>query len=248
MSHLQGCPTMLPPDPYKPEDTWNFMEQFSDINIYGVLLIGDFKHPLSKMVSERFDALHILTGNKILLLVFDPPGNFSDLFKNYWEEKLNGKFDDIWAKWQSGIKPEAAYLYGGLFNPEVDPSQFPCLVLFTDLEKLENQQVVVVPLPNWNSDDLFKLFKNYIIRSMIKSCRIPEDKRLAYLQRTLNSRMARIGIHFNHLEDNCIEYIKKHPTQIVVATAGFMSALASGNVLPLGVTAIAFLDTIRGKK
>jgi hypothetical protein len=44
------------------------------------------------------------------------------------------------------------------------------------------------------------------------------------------------------------EPINENLGKVVVATAGLLSALATGNVLPLGGPAIAFLDLIRGNK
>ncbi|AKB24775.1 hypothetical protein MSMTP_1306 [Methanosarcina sp. MTP4] len=218
-----------------------------NINVYGLLLTRDFKHPLSKMVSERWYDLHNLTGSNFLLIAFNPPTEWRDDFKKYWTEKLGEEFEIFWEEWKSGFMPGGAVQYGDLFEPEIKISQYPCLILFTDPNNLECQKVVVRSLPDWDVDSLYYLLSGMI--ESIKECgKKPEEKRLECLQSSLTSPTAKFLDHYKHVKMQALDYMKKHPSQILLTTANFIFAFSSANILSLGETATILLDVIKKMK
>lgn len=233
------------------EDILDLLEKIPDVAIYGVLLTRDIKHPLVKMLrkSERWYDFHKLTGPKFLLIVFEPPGEWRESFKNYWKDKFGEDFEKIWDEWQTGVEREGAADYAKLFKPEVKVDDFPCMVLFTDLKHLDGKQVVMCKIPKWDTESLYKLLSG-MIQSIVDCCEQPDEKRLECLQSSLTSPTAKAKAYYKYGEKQALDYLvylKENPVSIVATTAAFALALANANVLPIGAAAVAILQVLKNK-
>ena len=226
------------------EDILNILKKIPAMDIYGVLLTKDFKHPLVQMLRDRWYPLHELTGPKFLLIVFKPPDEWRDDFKNYWKGKLGEDFEKIWDEWQTGFKGKGVFNYAKLFKPEVKVEDYPCMVLFTDLEHLNEQQVVMCKLPEWDPDSLYELFSG-MIQLITKCCEQPTEERLECLQSSLTSYTAKTKAYSKYKGKKVRDYFKKKPVSIVVTTATFALAFANPNVLPIGAAAVAILQALK---
>lgn len=224
-----------------PEATLEQIKKFKDITVYGFLLNPDPKHPLEKVLKEHWAEIHHLTGEKVMIVATGAPAEYSDALKEYWKAKLGDDFEKTWAEWKKKPDAGAAYEYLDMFEPHLEPSQLPCLVLFTDPDKRE---ALVRPLPSWDADDLFQLLKN--IFTVVRDCAEEEDEaeRLERL-RSLTSKSAAILTHLEHIKDEAVAYIEKNPTKVVTTVISFALALASGNVIALGPAAVTILKAIK---
>jgi hypothetical protein len=70
-----------------PDDTAERVRGYS-AKVDGLLLIDNKNHPLTKLVRQRWDVLHHLTGQDFLLVISQPPATWSDAFRDYWKAKL----------------------------------------------------------------------------------------------------------------------------------------------------------------
>lgn len=231
---------------YGPEgrdSTLDLIKKVPDIDIYGFLLTRDVKHPLSTMISERWYELHDITGPNFLLLAFNPPYEWKGFFKKHWKGTLGDEFEDVWEEWQNGVAPAAAINYCNLFEPEIKLSQFPCLVLFTDLDDLKEQQAVIRSLPDWDADSLYDFFCGMV--ESIKGCsKQPKEIRLECLRNSLTSPKAKISAHYKHTKAKAMEFMKKNPSKIVGLTVNFISGLGGVNIMPINIK----IDMSRIKK
>ncbi|MGA3402502.1 MAG: hypothetical protein ABSC95_25100 [Acetobacteraceae bacterium] len=214
-----------------------------NVAVYGFLLSADPKHPLSKVVSERWSQLHHLTGDKILLVAFDPPKEWAAGIEDYWKQQLGASFKSVWRDWQQGrgVEPGVAYQYLDLFSEPIQPESLPCLVFFTDLT---NRQAVVRSIPNWDEDSLFK-FLVAQLEAVRACCDTPAPDRLECLRTSLTSPTAIAGTYLGHLATQITDYVRQNPAKVVVASLGLVIALGTGNVLPLGATAITALTAVK---
>ncbi len=226
----------------KVEDTLKLFEKSSNVNIYGFFLNPDSKHPLAKVLENRWSELHYLTGEKVMLAATEAPKEWSDNLKAYWEANKGVNFEDFVKKYIGG-EPDAgiAFQYIDIFNPPIAASQLPCLVLFNDIE----DKAVVRTLPNWKEDNLYDLV-NLLLR-ITRKCAEETDreKRLKELENLLTSPGAIILDNGKNAGIEVMDYCRQDPAKILGAGLGIALALATGNVLPLTSTMIEMLKTIK---
>lgn len=232
---------IMEPTGSDPQATLEQIKKFKDVTVYGFLLNPDPKHPLEKVLKERWAEIHHLTGEKVMIVATGAPAAYSDDLKEYWKAKLGDDFEKVWAEWKKAPDAGVAYDYLDIFEPRLEPSQLPCLVLFTNADKRE---ALVRSLPSWDADDLFQLLKN--IFSVVRECAelVDEAERLERL-RSLTSTSAVILDHLDHIKDEAAEYIEKNPTKVVTTAISFVLALASGHVIALGSAAVTILKAIK---
>jgi len=221
-------------------DLNNLFKKVDGVSVYGLLLTTDTKHPLSKVVSERWYELHNLTGPKFLLVAFHPPLEWLETYRDYWKKELGDDFENIWDRWNCSYEPGVAYRYLDFFEPKLKLSEFPCLVLFTSVEDLEKQKVVVRSLPEWDTDSLYQLLIG-MTESILECCDKPIDERMECLRSSLTSPTARSLIYYKHFKNISLDYMKKNPAKVIGLTAGFILSLANSSILPIGATAVAIL-------
>ena len=232
----------------KPDKALLPLKEIHDIKIYGFLLTKDDKHPVSEMISKRFSHLHNLSGPNFLLLGFNPPSELSGHFKAYWEERFGEKkFKQIWDAWQKGVMPAESVNYCDLFKPKIKISQLPCLVLFTDLDNLEEQEVVVRSLPDWDTDSLYD-FLSLIIELVRDCCEQPKEKRVKCLRDELTSPKAQMLANYRHIREKTLDFIKENPSYILLAPVCFLLAFANVQMISLSAGAILFLKYIKEVK
>jgi hypothetical protein len=142
-----------------------------------------------------------------------------------------------------GEKPDAgvAFQYIDIFKPPINPSQLPCLVLFTTLE----DKAVVRSLPDWEESSLYELIE--VLSGMTRQCaeETDKEKRLQNLQNLLSSPGAIILDNGKHVANEMIDYCRKQPAQVLNTTIGITLALTTGNVFALSPTAIDLLKAIK---
>ena len=227
-------------------DTLDILGKIPDVAIYGVLLTRDIKHPLVQMLTERWYDFHQLTGPNFLLIVFEPPDEWRKNFKNYWKGKLGEDFKKVLDEWQTGVEREGAVDYAKLFNPEMKVDDFPCMVLFTDSKDIDEQQIVIRKIPNWDTDSLYELLSG-MIQSIVDCCEQPTEKRLECLKSSLTSPTAKTKAYYKYGEKRALVYLNKNPASIVATTAAFALAFANANVLPIGAAAVAIFQVLKNK-
>ena len=224
-----------------PQDTLELIKRFPDVAVYGLLLTQDPKHPISQMLRDRWSRLHHLTGSRFLLVVFQPPSDWSENIKDFWKEQLGEDFEKTWQYWQKGLDSGIAYDYLDLFESPIKPSQLPCLVLFTDPVK---RNAVIVSIPNWDVDSLYRFFTGMV--EAIKECyKLQPDKRLECIRSSLASPNAKILSQLDHMKDMTAEYLKQNPAQTIITTVSFVLALATANVLPLSLSIVSILKVVK---
>jgi len=230
------------------EDILGLLEKIPDVSIYGVLLTRNIKHPLVQMLreDERWYDFHELAGRKFLLIVFEPPGEWRERFKNYWKGKLGEDFEKIWDEWQTGVERGGAVEYAKLFKPEVKVDDFPCMVLFTDLKHLDEQQVVMRKIPKWDTESLYELLSG-MIQSIVDCCEQPAEQRLECLRSSLTSPTAKAKAYYKYGGKKAIDYLEKNPATIVATTGVFALALANASLLPIGAAAATILQILKNK-
>lgn len=228
------------------EDILELLSKIPDVSIYGVLLTRNIKHPLVQMLRERWYDFHKLTGPKFLLIVFEPPDEWRESFKNYWKGKLGEDIEKVWDECQTRVEREGAVDYAKLFKPKVKVDDFPCMVLFTDLKHLDEQQVVMRKIPKWDTESLYELFSG-MIQSIVDCCEQPAEKRLECLKSSLTSPTAKAKTYYKYGGKKSLNYLKKNPATIVATTATFALTLANASVLPIGAAAVAILQILKNK-
>jgi len=215
---------------------------------YGMLLLGDPRHPMAELVRERWSEINNLTGDRFILFAFERPAEWTQSYLRFWREKLGDDFRRTWKQWQEAEEPGAAYAYLSLFNPPLKPAQMPCLVLFTDARKRE---VVVRPIPDWDKDSLFKLIAG-ISAAVEESAGHPEAERLEWLRRELTSPGARFLAGAGHVGAQALAYFKKNPAVVAATVVSVVLGLSGAGLIAVPATGIALLkvlkDTLPGGK
>src|ERR1035438_8597254 len=87
-SLTNGTRTMVPAMPLvEGEDnvTLELMKQFSEVTAFGMLLLGDPKHPMAEVVRERWSEISNLTGNRFILFAFERPAEWTKSYLRYWQ-------------------------------------------------------------------------------------------------------------------------------------------------------------------
>jgi hypothetical protein len=227
---------------HEKQATLELLKRFPDVAVYGLLLNSDLRHPLVQVVKEHWSEIHHLTGSNIFLVAFQPPAEWSGSLENFWKQKLGDSFKKMWKDWQTPLDPGVAFDYLDLFeSPEVKPSQLPCLVLFTNLQK---RDAVVRSLPNWDADSLYRLLLG-MLEDVRECTEQPADLRLECLRDSLTSPRARALDCLGHIRDRAIDYLKKHPAEVVVTTISIVMALGTAQVLPLSAGVIGVLTVAK---
>ncbi len=222
-----------------------------DVNVYGMLLLGDPNHPLAKAVTDNWYDIDKLTGKKFLLVAFQPPPKFTDSYKDYWKAALGDSFEKTWAVWQKEYEPGMAYDYLSLFDPKLKPSQLPCLALFTDPE---SRRAVIRTIPRWDTASLYKLLAGmfWTVRECSEREDIGPEERLELLREALTSPGTVVRDYSAYFSEQAIKYLKEHPVEVASAACNVTLAILTANILPLSPTIISLLkvvkDTFFGKK
>lgn len=218
------------------------LRRFTGVTIYGFLLNPDPKHPLAQVMRERWSELHYLSGGKVMLVATEVPAQWTKSLEEYWKEKLGEDFEPTWQEWRKSPDAGIAFQYMDLFDPPLDQSQLPCLVLFTNPEK---PQAVVRSIPAWDGGSLYQLLRNLL--GNIRQCaELPDEtKRMECLEKSLASTGSLILSNLEYAKDKVSDYIGRHPVQVVTTTISFVLALATGNVLALSPNAVTILKAIK---
>jgi len=208
---------------------------------YGMLLLGDPKHPMAELVRERWSEISNLTGDRFALFTFEHPAEWTQSYLRYWQNKLGDDFERTRKQWQDAEEPGAAYGYLNLFTPTLKPTQLPCLVLFTDAKKRE---VVLRPIPNWDKDSLFQLLVG-ISATVQEAAEQPKTERLEWLRNELTTPSALFLSKAGHIGFLAKDYFMKHPALVTSTTLSVVLGLSGAGLLTLPTTVIAVLNIIK---
>jgi hypothetical protein len=224
-----------------PSEMPDMLAKFSETPVFAFLLNSDPKHPIAEVVRNNWSQIHHLTGEKIFLVAFDPPPQWSKSIKLSWQKVLGKEFRATWAIWQH--KPDAgeAFRYLGFFDPPLNPSQLPCLVFFTNLK---TRKALVRSLPNWDSESLYRLLTSLLERALACAARPPKH-RFHALEKALTSPQAIAISHASHAGQKVWAFLKKDPVFSVTVTLSFILALSTQNLLALSPAAVAALRDIK---
>lgn len=225
------------------QGTTKLLDKFPDVAVYGLLLLADPEHPLGEVLRTRWSELHHLTGDRILLVAFDTPEEWTPAIKEFWQEQLGGSFRKVWSDWKKGrgTEPGAAFNYLDLFSDKIKASDLPCLALFT---KPDSKEAVIRSIPNWDTDSLYRFLVSQI-EAIQDCCSSPDDDRLECLRGSLTSLGVRAKASLGHYVEKALDYVKQHPVQVASASISVVVALATANVLPLTGTGLAVLKTLK---
>lgn len=221
--------------------TLALMEKFPEVTAYGMLLLGDPKHPMATLVRERWSEINNLTGDRFVLFVFERPGEWTQGYLRYWQHKLGDDFERTWKQWQEQEEPGAAYGYLDLFKPALQATQLPCLVLFTDAKKRE---VVLRPIPDWDQDRLFQLLVA-ISATVQAAAEQPEAERLEWLGNELTAPGPLFLAQAGHVGSLALAYFKEHPALVASTVVSVVLGLSGAGLLTLPATVIAGIKIIK---
>ncbi len=229
------------PAPKNPFETRKLLQQLQQYPVYGLLLLPDPNHSFAKMIKERWDELHHMTGSKFLLFAFQPPDTFSGEFESSWRQQLGEKnFEAFWTKWQQDKTSRyGAYDFEGMFaDRKVRRTEMPCLALFTSAEA---KRAAIVRIPDWNEQDLWNFLR--AVCDIIDECAIEPkpEARLTLIKGSLTSFPARAKQNFAHLAGKAEAYFRAHPVKVAITTVSILISLSTANVLPIGAAGISIM-------
>jgi hypothetical protein len=233
------------PVPRSPVETRELLDRLRQYPVYGLLLTPDADHAFTKMITARWDDLHHMTGNKFLLLAFQPPGTFSREFKSSWQRELGKGFDAVWGKWQKAkTAAHGAYEFQDMFEDRsVRRSEMPCLVLFTSPEA---KRAAILRVPDWSDEDVWK-FLEAVCDTIDECARKPDPElRLAALQSSLTSFSARTKSKLGHLAAKAEAYVGANPVRVAITTISIVIASSTASFIPIGAAGITFMKDIAG--
>jgi hypothetical protein len=194
------------------------------------------------MITKRWDELHNLTGDKILLLAFSPPKTFSEEFESFWKKQLGRSFSSVWSEWAHNKVAHSAYNFDDMFQErKIRRTEMPCLTLFTSLNA---KRAVILPIPDWSNYYVWKYLK--AVFDTIDECASLTDPeaRFIALERSLNSFPARAKATLGHFATKTADYVKEHPIAVVATSVSVVIALATASVIPIGAAGIVFMKDI----
>ena len=226
----------------EPQATIEVISRIPEVVVYGFLLSSSSHDSVSNFLTERWQDLHHLTGDRFLLVVFTPPASLEDSYKTYWKKRLGASFSRGWQDWKKFTGDGIAYDYLNLFKPGLKPSQLPCLVLFTDPK---DRKAIIRTIPaDWDIEGLHQLFVG-IIETVHECYDVPKEARLEFLRKSLTSPTVRAKAYLAYMADKAMTYMKNNPAKVITTTAGVVLALGTGSILPLAPSAIAVLMEIK---
>jgi hypothetical protein len=232
------------PAPRTKEAAEELLRALPDIKVFGLLLVSNPGHPINNVIRNRWSELHHLTGNSIALVAFQPPVQWAPSLEDFWREQLGSSFQQTWADWQSGrgLEGGVALDYLDLVRePQLKPSDLPCLALFTSLD---DTRAVIRPLPNWDEDSLFNLMTT-ILKTVGECAAETESERLDCLRKRLTSPQVHAWTTLGHVGQQIYDYLRQHPALAVTTSVSVVLALATGNVLPLSVAVVEALKIVK---
>jgi hypothetical protein len=224
------------------ERTLAQIERFPSVTIFGFLLNPDPKHPLAQVLHDHWSEIHHLTGDKVMITAFDPPAEWSEELKEHWKAKLGDDFARIWGQWQTPRGAGLAFQYLDLFNPPLQPSQLPCLLLYTNPRE---RTAVVRSIPDWDATSLYPLLEDMLGIVRLTAAEPDPAKRLETLRESLTSPSTIFVAHLGHAKDKTVAFLKANPALLFTTTINFVLALVSGGAISLGAGATAVLKAIR---
>jgi hypothetical protein len=242
---LKSTVRAVAPVPRNPVETRELLDQLRKYPVYGLLLTPDANHAFTKMTTARWDELHHMTGNKFLLLAFQPPATFSREFKSSWQRELGKDFDAVWSKWQKQkTAAHGAYDFQDMFaDRSVRRSEMPCLALFTSPEA---KRAAILRVPDWSDEDVWKFLEAAC--DTIDECAGEPDPelRLAALQSSLTSFPARAKSKLGHVAAKAEAYVSANPVRVAITTLSIVIALSTASIIPIGAVGITFMKDIAG--
>jgi hypothetical protein len=223
--------------------TLQLIENAPNVKVYGLLLSADGKHPLAEVLRTRWSELHHLTGDRILLVAFNPPAEWTAGLEEFWRKQLGSSFDQVWADWKQGIGTEAgaSFDYLDLFSEKIKASDLPCMALFTSPG---SKEAVVRSIPKWDVDSLYA-FLVAQIEAMQDCCDTADEARLDCLRDSLTSISARAKTSMGHYAGKAVDYVKANPAKVASTTLSLAVTLATANVLPLAGPGLAVLKGLK---
>jgi hypothetical protein len=226
-------------------DNQKLLDSLNRFPVYGLLLIADPAHPMAKLVRGRWDQLNNMTGERFLLLAFQPPEPYSKDFEDGWRKELGGEFAQVWDKWNNEkASSNDAYDYRRMFDGQlIRREDMPCLAIFTHPQA---ERAAVLPIPNWTEDELWTFLEG--VCDTIDSCadEPDPDKRLQALERGLTSFPAQARQKLGHLADGATAYVTAHPVKVVTMSLSVAVALATGHLIPIGAAGIGLMRDLLG--
>jgi hypothetical protein len=233
------------PVPRNPIETRKLLAHLRKYPVYGLLLTPDANHAFTKMITARWDDLHHMTGNKFLLLTFQPPDTFSRDFKSSWQRELGKDFEAVWGKWQKErTAAHGAYAFEDMFEDRsVRRSEMPCLALFTAPEA---KRAAILRVPTWSDEDVWTFLE--AVCDTIDECAGEPDPelRLAVLQSSLTSFSARAKSKLGHLATKAEAYVSANPAKVAITTISIVIAFSTASIIPIGAVGITFMRDIAG--
>ncbi len=228
-----------------PAATRLLLSKLPDIRAYAFLLLPDPKHPLAQVVSEHWDELDHRGGDRLALVVFQPPKEWAAAAVDRWKERLGEDFGATWAQWQSSYGLEAGVAYDYLTEFKTDPplsaDDLPCIVITCDLQQ---PTAIVRSVPGWPVSELLGFLED-VIDAINEHADDPLNSRLNGIAEELTSTRAKVRAEAGHVAHGVADYVTAHPVKVVTLGINLVLALATGNVLPLAAGLTGVLTVVR---
>lgn len=227
-----------------PNMTRELLTKLPRYRVYGLMLTPERDHPFTKLITARWDDLHALTGERMLVLAFKPPKGFSREFKSFWRKELGKDFSDIWDKWVRSSDARSSYNFVNTFQDRrILRTEMPCLALFTAPDA---QRAVILRIPDWSNDDVWTYLKA-VFDTIDKCARLADpEARFDALRHSLTSFPARAKTILGHLTTRATDYVREHPIKVMASTMSVIIALANASLIPIGAAGIIFMKDILG--
>jgi hypothetical protein len=214
--------------------------------IYGMLLSNGSTHNLSQVVDNNWMEIHKMTGDEFLLIAFQAPKNWNEHYKDELKQIVGDSFEQYWKESEPDALRGRSYDFLDKFEPKIELSQLPCLVLFTDPKK-DKPDAVVRTIPNWDERSLYEFLSKMLwtIREISNQKYDTDDERLYVLRDKLNNPTAEAMDYYEYAKDKTVDYLRQNPAKIVKASASFVITIATGNIIILSPVVVELLKTMK---
>jgi hypothetical protein len=131
------------PGPELENEEKDLIGTLGEFPLYGFFLYSTFDEYFSKFIAQRASWLNEISGEDILICVFENPSGWDKNWKEDLKEKLGDKFEKFYEEWAS-LAPEDRDLSYKLADAlGVDKNMLPCLII---IQKFADKKFLYIPI------------------------------------------------------------------------------------------------------
>jgi hypothetical protein len=177
-----GTPKMLVPIARTSDLKNFFLQEYGDFPLYGFFLFSTMDEDIIQFLIQHASWLHNISGEDILLAVFENPEKWGARWKDYWQLKLGPRFDEKYAEWSTILESDRDLSYSIADLMGVGKNNIPCIVF---AKSLKEKQILCIPLTQ-NKDNYRDYFEDIftVIQDVKK---IPTEDQFTVFQKKWKS-------------------------------------------------------------